>query len=1603
MYDCDCLIHPFQNDPGTSQSERVMDDLLAGAAKIDARDLADLLDYFVQMSRHINFYDTQLSVSDWQPFFKKSIPFILASIIKIPSSEIEQNFSLYNSLFEKKPSSTGLQLHVYFIYYRFINKINNWYQAVKDSGLPIESFLETLIKDKLQQHLKSFIGYTNAAVKWYGIKKIDFSKLDAAVWNLQATDLYVIDNTFKQGTYSKFQQINNLFEKFKTLSLPFFDSTKLISAEAQKNLEPSLLPLKEELQKKHPPHLGLLFAFLNIFRQLQDDLNGYTRKHLDFFYKDVLQIKSRDAIADKTHIIFEIQKQLEKYLIKKGILVKDGKDKNKEEILFSLDDDIVVNKTEVAKTKTLFLNNETALEQTYVEGVYIANDATKADGIDKDFIDGQPKNFYTLGAKLSKYSDPETKIIKPYPNARLGFILASPVLYLKEGTRTVDITLACQLTNSICEDIGSQIIKASVDCCDDKAVGGNAADTTNQYPAFLSADTIFSEIQNKISKKYIYLSEDLFKIALSKGLGDDLIQKIRDQFLEAPKLFDPCYCNIPVYNTETSVPADDWNTFISPLATDPAIRKLIDEIFKPETVLNVVFSGEKDWLQPADCNITMSNLTSDTFTLTISATIKADQPSISFYDAEKLKEDFGTTQPLVKIELNDRLKFSHTILSKPQVIKDCCTQDESCCLLKKDNHPPQVISFYHFFRNVEVIKNIGTNNTRIDVQVCGLKNFIVQNDESLQDVNSAIYLFGTRPKVNANFYIGCKEIFCKKWKKMTVNFNWKDKPMDLKSYYHGYEDILLNINSDDFDEPRFKFLPSILNDGQWINNTARELFTTNLNSDCISYIFKIDSCTDLSSLFSADGWVKRICVKSEFINTDCIKDTCLNTDKTIKATCLTGDIINLNSFKPEFVKTLAGVDYIDYNCLTGAEFSYVFNYTDFPSYNPLNKSKEFFDNEVYSVNSKTGFIKITLLGQDFQHTRYPFILTRQMMALGKLPQVYIGPEYDGINVTGFAVLPELHFAELFSVLDRSYEFTTNLRYRLDYVIQKLRDAYNTSPHTIDATPGNDSTLDNDAYGTINQPDGSNANYPNIPNHINPKAPELDKYASDKLVNDLEDIFLKPLYDKLQQVKDVKVVIPSEPYTPQIQNMSLDYTASATIEDIDLIHLYPYAGTYSHEEIKLQPTLFPTFCDEGTLFLGLKNLVPGENVNLLFQLAEATSDSESEKQEVQWYYLDNNVWKLLRTGFEVLEDATENLTTSGIVKFALPANMTNDNTIMPKNLHWIKATIPQNSKAVSETSGIHSQAISVTFTNGTANDKLRLSQPLPAGSISKLNVADANLKSVQQPYETFGGQVPEIEQQYYVRVSEQLRHKGRAIQKFDYERLVLQEFPQLFKAKCINHSFALDAHLYKNDFPYSPGYVILAVIPDLNKLQAGNSFEPKVPVSILEKIETFIRKRTSPFVRFRAMNPRYEKINFCFRVNLLPGKDENYYKEQLKEDLKELLAPWAVGKYDKLTFGQCVYRSDIISFLENTDYVDFVTDFGMSKQTNSPNSSLAKVCPDTPRSILIAGDIEVCINKPDCDEWQLCYQDDNKKIKIDCCITEKIPVANYCNDKTIPID
>lgn len=1524
---CQDLKHPFQNDPGVSQNQRVMRDLLQGAANIDGRTMADLLDYFVQLSRLINYYDTKLNISDWQPFFQKSAPFILASIIRYNRTATENKLAAYKKAFQKKPSKAGLQLLLHFVNDQLINKINEWRLNLEDDTLPVKQVLTSITRSTLNETVKQFIVQHNAATKWYCVKPIGFIDLvDKTPWAISLPDTFAnyTNEAFKATGKTKRKRLLALYNRIADLVPSLLNAIRIISGTAEQSLQQSLFPLKTELQEKHPPHLALLFAFLKLFTYLQGDLNSFTKKHLDFFYKRVLQLQPQQAVPDKAHIVFEIQNTLNAYLLKKGLLLKDGKDINKQEILFATDQDIVVNKAQVADKRTLFLNNQTIADKIYLEGVYMAPDAGKANGIDKEFKEEQ-YSWPTLGAHYSKFIDPENKFVQPYPNARLGFVLASPVLLLNEGTRKITISLKCLLKTNYCSDI-HPVTGTSNPCCDDTNQS-TLANTSNEghYDNISDADALRDKVVEALGETWYYINRTLIAAAVKKGISKDIYERL-DKMLtilhykpgkkkDYPYRYnkevedaDICYCPVEEKIFETTLTAAEYEGLFNTVEE----REIVKEFFPARKALTVSFSGEKEWIKPETVPaITLSAPDANhQFTLTIIADLLPHQKAVTFYNAENLKEELNTTLPVVKVELDDKIKF----LPPPSesISNDCCD--------RKPASQQQLVSLYHFFRNVLIVNN---SETKIETQVCGVKNFVVQNDESLQNVNAPIYPFGTRPEIidfdikhppqlvinppnpalitdknliGPNFYIGSQEVFCKKWDDVYINIEWKDKPTNFEEHYKAF---LKDGTKFGLDKDKFLINVAVQENGNWQKETTPQPATVPVRIMNANY--------NNRRLFNNDGaatWCTRLTAPMQTIR---LQKTQFSLQQAFRVT---------NS--------------------------------------PLKQ---------LDVNTANGFIKLNLQVQDFCHKVYSYVLARQMMALGRQ-----GEKDNTVTIEDAIYYNAAGDPIVFSTDTIKDDFN-----EAGVIAQNIKTKVN------DNTDGLKAKIGGHGDGDILEPEAEDIRsifYPPII-IIHPDDKNLTGDADDIVdkLNDISGVILNN--DKFQ------AIIPKEPWTPVIKEISIDYKATATITDIDLIHLYPYTSTYKAEELETQPPLFPTFCDEGNLFLGLKDLQPGSNLNMLFQLAEATADSESKKEDVQWYYLENNTWKLLRTGFEVLADATEGLTTSGIIQFALPGNITNENTVMPKGLHWIKAAIPKNSRSVAETMGIFTQAVRTTFTNDDANDKQRLNKPLDAGSLAKLKVADTAIKKITQPFETFDAQVPEESGNYYVRASELLHHKGRAIQKLDYERLALNAFPKVFKAKCINHSFALDAHQKINDYPLAPGYVILAVIPDMNKLKAMQQFEPRVPVSMLEAIQHYLSKKTSPFVRLRVMNPRYEKVQFCLRVQLYPGKDENYYKEKLKQDLREFLAPWAVGEYDKLSFGQCINQSDIIRFLESRDYIDFIADIKMRHEDKAINEE--EVCPITPRSILIAGNIDVCIQTPGCEDWS----------EENACTNQAIPLKTIC--------
>ncbi|MGZ4034416.1 MAG: baseplate J/gp47 family protein [Bacteroidia bacterium] len=420
-------------------------------------------------------------------------------------------------------------------------------------------------------------------------------------------------------------------------------------------------------------------------------------------------------------------------------------------------------------------------------------------------------------------------------------------------------------------------------------------------------------------------------------------------------------------------------------------------------------------------------------------------------------------------------------------------------------------------------------------------------------------------------------------------------------------------------------------------------------------------------------------------------------------------------------------------------------------------------------------------------------------------------------------------------------------------------------------------------------------------------------------------------------------LPNEPYTPVISELSLNYTSTVTIQLVNnatvnnatafnnrvdqFFHVEPFGVAENHPFITKNTSfinLLPVYNDEGSLYIGLSGLNPSETLSILFKVAEGSANPDFAKQPVKWSYMVNNEWEEFPQ-LKIISDTTNGLLTSGIVTFDISKLATNNNTLFTTGLHWLKASVEDFSAAVCEMIDIQTQAVLAAFVDN-GNDPNHLLQSLPANTISSLVVSDDAVDKVTQPYASFGGKIKEQSNDFYTRVSERLRHKNRAVNIWDYEHLVLENFPTIYKVKCLNTTKYISSTDIKE---VAPGHVSLVTIADLKNKNAVNLLQPKTSLILLTEIEDFIKTINPPCVQLHVKNPLYEEIAVEFNVRFLPGFDNGFYGQKLEDDLKKFLAPWAYSVTD-ISFGGKIHKSVLINFVEEQPYVDFVTCFKMDQ-------------------------------------------------------------------------
>lgn len=399
--------------------------------------------------------------------------------------------------------------------------------------------------------------------------------------------------------------------------------------------------------------------------------------------------------------------------------------------------------------------------------------------------------------------------------------------------------------------------------------------------------------------------------------------------------------------------------------------------------------------------------------------------------------------------------------------------------------------------------------------------------------------------------------------------------------------------------------------------------------------------------------------------------------------------------------------------------------------------------------------------------------------------------------------------------------------------------------------------------------------------------------------------------------------------------------------------HPYLSGGSKTHLFPQFAISETQASEAELYIGVADLAPPQNLSLLFQVVDGTANPLAPKPErhVSWSYLENNAW----TAFDQsgVQDGTGALLKSGIVTFAVPREATNNNTALQGGLHWIRAAVAENSDAVCRLQLVAAQAMEAAFTDRNNSPEFGAA-PLPAGTIGKLVVPDAAVKSVSQPFPSFGGRGVELPEAFYTRVSERLRHKDRAIALWDYEHAILEAFPEIYKVKCLNHTrYETGENVVYREL--APGHVTVVTIPKLHGQTQRDPLKPYTSLGVLQGIKEFLKKRTSCFARLHVENPVFEEVRARFEVRLNAGYDETYYTNLLKQAITRFLSPWAFVDGGTPSFGGRIYKSVLINFVEEQPYVDYVANFQLFHDlpTQKGSVDLSEVEGDKAISILVS--------------------------------------------------
>lgn len=782
----------------------------------------------------------------------------------------------------------------------------------------------------------------------------------------------------------------------------------------------------------------------------------------------------------------------------------------------------------------------------------------------------------------------------------------------------------------------------------------------------------------------------------------------------------------------------------------------------------------------------------------------------------------------------------------------------------------------------------------IEVKVKGAKNFILQNEFSLLNPQKPFPPLGIAPQQHAEFIIGSPEIFEKKLNELSVLIQWMNLP-DAPKGFADYYSIYNFLNPlEPFYNSVFKWSAYLRRAGQWFPLAFDPSTTENTDSTSATqtnsyplFRWKEGSLPSekpkLSALQKLVEEIEKLSPKKSKKKkkkksfTSRIEDSLENTWKKLRNRNKPTAISSKSQASPPS-KEASSPTKEELILLEGKlEDKSSFGFSNFQSIPASQSSPAVFSSpsDRFTEKSQSGFFR--------------FVLENPPYGFGKDSYLQINSARANYNMK--QIIGIIDPKKSSKPSQKPDEKKENIFKEISGILEKF------SPILLDLLPKTEKVI-----------------FQGIESRIKTLFSKHGKSA--------------PADHKLLKAANI-------PFVPKIKELSINYSASSSLKlnsstyGHQIIHQSPLPNVSSESSKELEAVPFlPLIHEEGYLFMGVSVPPDTFSLSLLFEIDPSTGDHQLPIIHPLWEYFQDGRW----TSFpkNSFEDGTMGFIQTGIVSINKLSAFKNEAFFEPENstatpaLSWIRITVGTDAQSASSLLNIVPNAVNVH-----ASDPPKSNVPL-ANQIKKTLHTIPQIKKVLQNTPIEGGIPPETKMEFYVRLSEHLRHKGRAITSWDFEHIILQAFPEVDAVRCVN-----------NLSPEHPGLLLPATISIILWQNSDDISQAALPKAksrpLLLAVKNYLQALSSPNSTIVVASNAYLSLRISIHIVLKEGYDIGQSLKELNQGLVTLITRWHTNpQINPFTYNLSV--TQILSFIQGQVYIDQAFDLEVYTIDNEPGES-----------------------------------------------------------------